>query len=61
LTEDGGYYFEIHVKPSEKRYTWIYYAVGAAAVTGGMIALLAGHKQSNQQSVIELPLPPGRP
>jgi len=61
LKEDDGYYFEIHVKSVEKRFTWIYYAVGAAAVTGGMIALLAGHKGGNQPSVINLPTPPGRP
>ena len=55
------YYFEIYVKPIEQPKTWIYYAVGAAAVTGGLIALLVKGNQSTGRSVIELPMPPGRP
>ena len=55
------YYFEIYVKPIEQPKTWIYYAVGAAAVTGGLIALLVKGKQSSEQSVVDLPMPPGRP
>jgi len=56
-----GYYFEISVKPVEQTQTWLYYTIGAAAVTGGLIALLAGKNQNSTRPIPELPLPPGRP
>ena len=56
-----GYYFEIHVTLIAQHSSWIYYAVGAGAVTAGLVLLLAGKSQGKQSGINELPLPPGRP
>jgi hypothetical protein len=41
---------------------WIYYALGAAALAGGVVALLISKNQNGQSSAAsELPTPPGRP
>jgi len=55
-----GYYFEIRVKNVSGDKTWLYYALGAAAVAGGVVAFLVSSKQAEEQPP-GLPLPPPRP
>lgn len=55
-----GYYFEIRVKPVTGDNKWIYYALGAAALAGGVVAILVGTSQA-ENAPKELPFPPGRP
>lgn len=58
-----GYYFEVHVKPSHVEKPWVYLALGAVAVAGGVVGLLVGLGQGGNPpaGTNELPLPPGRP
>jgi hypothetical protein len=57
-----GYYFEIHVKLVEQQSNLLYYIVGAAALSGGVVALLIGKGQNSTfRSNLDLPMPPGRP
>jgi hypothetical protein len=59
-----GYYFEIHVKVVGSENNWMYYALGAVAVAGGVVALFVGKSSTNpplSPSNTELPAPPGRP
>ena len=56
-----GYYFEIHVKTLKQQSTWLYYVIGGAAVTGGILALVLSKGQSNPVISNELPMPPARP
>ncbi len=58
--EGEGYYFEIHVQEIGKESKWLYYAVGAAAIAGGVIAFLVS-KNQNELPPGGIPLPPGRP
>lgn len=55
-----GYYFEIRVKTVSGDKTWLYYALGAAAVAGGVVAFIVSSKQAEEQPP-RLPLPPPRP
>jgi len=59
--QEEGYYFEIQVKTLAQSNTWLYYALGGAALTAGVIALIVSKNQTSSSSVLELPLPPGRP
>jgi len=60
--EGIGYYIEIHVKTISDQSNLLYYIIGAAAVTGGVIALVVGKGQnSGGGGVTYLPMPPGRP
>ncbi|MBI1806230.1 MAG: hypothetical protein HYR76_04155 [Ignavibacteria bacterium] len=56
-----GYYFEIHVKIINQQSKLIYYLAGAAALTGGLVALIVTSKQDHTTPTLELPTPPGRP
>jgi len=56
-----GYFFEIHVRTISHQSTWLYYALGAAAVTGGVIAILVTRGQDHTPPTLELPTPPARP
>jgi len=56
-----GYFFEIRVKALKQQNTWLYYVIGGAAVTGGLVALLLSKGQSNPVISNELPMPPPRP
>ncbi len=56
-----GYFFEIHVREIGTPMTWLYYVVGGAALTGGIIALLVSKNQNTVTPAVELPLPPDRP
>jgi hypothetical protein len=56
-----GYYFEIHVQDVGQPTTWLYYVIGGAALTGGIIALLVSKNQNTVTPAVELPLPPDRP
>jgi len=56
------YYFEVQVKSIGSIKKWLYYALGAAAVTGGLIVILAsGGGNGGTNPVVELPMPPARP
>ncbi len=59
--EGEGYYFEIGVKPLIEKSNTLYYALGAAAVAGGLLVFLLTRNQSTSPPVSELPNPPGRP
>ncbi len=56
-----GYFFEIQVQTVGTPMTWLYYVIGGAAVTGGIIALLVSKNQNTVTPSVELPLPPDRP
>jgi hypothetical protein len=55
-----GYYFEIRIVETGKESVWLYYAIGAAAVTGGVLAFLISKNQGDIP-VGTIPGPPGRP
>ena len=60
--EGAGYYIEIHAKTVGGQSNLLYYIIGAAAVTGGVIALVVGKGQSSGgNGITYLPMPPGRP
>jgi hypothetical protein len=60
--EGEGYYIEIHVKTVTDQSNLLYYIVGGAALTGGLIALVVGKGQSSTGNGIhDLPMPPARP
>jgi hypothetical protein len=60
--EGEGYYFEIHVQTMSEKSALLYYIVGAAALTGGVVALLLGKGQGPTfNGNLELPMPPVRP
>jgi hypothetical protein len=59
LTDD--YYFEVQVKSTAFFKKWMYYALGAAVVTGGLIAIISSGGNGTTNTVVELPVPPGRP
>ena len=59
--QGGGYYFEIHIKMIKESSKLIYYIVGAAAVTGGLIVLLVSRNQNTTIPPLDLPTPPARP
>jgi len=40
-----GYFFEVRVQEAEKESPWIYYALGAAAIAGGVVALIISNGQ----------------
>ena len=50
--EGDGYFFEIHIqeKEIEKESSWLYYALGAAVVAGGMAAFLISKNQEELPS-----------
>ncbi len=56
-----GYYFEIHVQLVRKQSKLLYYALGAAALAGGILALIVGQKDNPPPPPYELPGPPARP
>ena len=57
-----GYYFEIFVKPIQQKRNFLYYVVGGAAVTVGIVALLLGTSSPERPpSTPYLPGPPVRP
>jgi hypothetical protein len=57
-----GYYFKVLIKPIEQKSNMVYYIIGGATVTIGIIALLLGSKSSDQAPATSgLPGPPGRP
>jgi hypothetical protein len=56
-----GYYFEVRVTNITPKSTWLYYAIGGAAVVAGVVALIVSKNQSKNTSTSELPLPPDRP
>lgn len=58
--EGEGYYFEIKVVEIGKESQWLYYALGAAAVAGGIVAFLVS-KNQEELPAGGIPLPPGRP
>jgi hypothetical protein len=55
-----GYFFEISIIETGKESAWLYYAIGAAAVTGGVLAFLISKNQGDIP-VGTIPGPPGRP
>ncbi|HUL43500.1 MAG TPA: hypothetical protein VLY03_03995 [Bacteroidota bacterium] len=59
--QGSGYYFEIHVKMVKEGSNLIYYIIGGAAVTGGIIALLLARGQNTTVPPLDLPTPPARP
>ncbi len=59
--EGEGFYFEIHVKPMIERSNTLYYALGAAAVAGGLLVYLLTRNQNTTVPSSELPMPPSRP
>ena len=60
--EGEGYYFEIHVQTMSEKSMMLYYIVGAAALTGGLVAVLLGKGQGGTfNGNLELPTPPVRP
>ncbi|HUN65086.1 MAG TPA: hypothetical protein VMW43_03230 [Bacteroidota bacterium] len=60
--EGEGYYFEIHVQTMSEKSMLLYYIIGAAALTGGVAALLLGKGTgSTFNGNLELPAPPARP
>jgi len=60
--EGAGFYVEIHVKTVNDQSNLLYYIVGAAAVTGGVIALVVGKGgTSTGNGTHDLPMPPARP
>ena len=58
--EGEGYYFEFKVQEIGKESKWLYYAIGAAAVAGGVVAFLVS-KNQDELPAGGIPLPPGRP
>ncbi len=57
-----GYYFEIFVKPIQQKSNLLYYVVGGAAVTVGIVALLLGTSSPERPPpTLYLPGPPVRP
>ncbi|HYQ85630.1 MAG TPA: hypothetical protein VES59_00160 [Bacteroidota bacterium] len=56
-----GYYFEIHVQLVKKESKLLYYALGAAALAGGILALIVSQKPVPPTPPYELPGPPARP
>lgn len=56
-----GYYFEVRVTNITQQSTWLYYAIGGAAVVAGVIALIVSGNQSKNSTSPELPAPPDRP
>jgi hypothetical protein len=60
--EGEGYYFEIHVQTMSEKSAMLYYIIGAAALTGGVVAVLLGKGQAGTfNGNLELPVPPARP
>ena len=56
-----GYYFEIHVQLVRKQSKLLYYALGAAALAGGILALIVSRNGDQPPPPYELPGPPARP
>ena len=56
-----GYYFEILVKPVPQKSNLLYYVIGGAAATIGIIALLVGGNSPENSQPTYLPFPPARP
>ena len=45
-----GYFFEVRVQETEKENHWIYYALGAAAIAGSVVALIITNGQEASAS-----------
>ena len=58
--QGAGYYFEFRIEKIGEDNTLLYYALGAAAIAGGVIAFIVGGSQEDPP-VVGIPAPPGRP
>ena len=58
--QGAGYYFEFRIEIVGQDNTILYYALGAAAIAGGIIAFVVGRSQDEPPEV-GLPVPPVRP
>lgn len=58
--QGAGYYFEFRIEKVGEDNTMLYYALGAAAIAGGVIAFIVGRSQETPP-VVGIPGPPARP
>jgi len=58
--QGAGYYFEFRIEKIGEDNTLLYYALGAAAIAGGIIAFIVGGSQ-DEPAVVGIPAPPARP
>lgn len=58
--QGAGYYFEFRIEKIGEDNTLLYYALGAAAIAGGVIAFIVGGSQE-EPAVVGIPDPPPRP
>ena len=58
--QGAGYYFEFRIEKIGEDNTLLYYALGAAAIAGGVIAFIVGGSQETPPTV-GIPDPPARP
>ena len=58
--QGAGYFFEFRVEKIGQDNTVLYYALGAAAIAGGVIAFIVGGSQETPP-VVGIPTPPPRP
>lgn len=58
--QGAGYYFEFRVEKIGEDNSMLYYALGAAAIAGGVIAFIVGRSQE-EPPVVGIPGPPARP
>ncbi|HLF14034.1 MAG TPA: hypothetical protein VI932_04020 [Bacteroidota bacterium] len=58
--QGAGYFFEFRVEKIGEDNTVLYYALGAAAIAGGVLAFIVGRSQE-EPAVVGIPGPPVRP
>ena len=58
--QGAGYFFEFRIEKTGEDNTVLYYALGAAAIAGGVIAFIVGGSQEDPP-VVGIPEPPPRP
>jgi hypothetical protein len=58
--QGAGYFFEFRIEKVGEDNTVLYYALGAAAIAGGVIAFIVGRSQEDPP-VVGIPDPPARP
>lgn len=58
--QGAGYFFEFRIEKIGEDNTLLYYALGAAAIAGGVIAFIVGGSQE-EPPVVGIPAPPPRP
>ncbi len=58
--QGAGYFFEFRIEKTGEDNTMLYYALGAAAIAGGILAFIVGGSQEDPP-VVGIPEPPPRP